>query len=164
VFNLQGSEIVVILLLALVILGPEKLPDAIRRFTQTYAELKKMGSGFQSELKNALDEPMREMRETGDRLREAVDPARYVVTPPAETAQPVAEPGAESVAEPVAESVAEPGAESVAEPAADRPVDTPVDTAGGDPVVEEPSPNGSLDEPADPGSTTVATPGDPPAR
>ncbi len=55
-FNLQGSEIIVILLLALVVLGPEKLPEAVRKFTQTYSELKKMSSGFQSELKSALDE------------------------------------------------------------------------------------------------------------
>ncbi len=73
-FNLQGSEIIVILLLALVVLGPEKLPDAVRRFTKTYNELKKMGSGFQSELKSALDEPMREMRETADMIRDAADP------------------------------------------------------------------------------------------
>lgn len=72
-FNLQGSEIIVILLLALVILGPEKLPDAIRRFSRTYAELKKMGSGFQDELKTALDEPMREMRETADLIRDSAD-------------------------------------------------------------------------------------------
>ncbi len=77
-FNLQGSEIIVILLLALVVLGPEKLPDAIRKFSQTYGELKKMGSGFQSELKSALDEPMREMRETADLVKQAADPARMV--------------------------------------------------------------------------------------
>ena len=53
-FNLQGSEIIVILLIALVVLGPEKLPDAVRRFMQTYNELKKMGSGFQSEIKQRL--------------------------------------------------------------------------------------------------------------
>ena len=75
-FNLQGSEIIVILLLALVVLGPEKLPDAIRKFSQTYGELKKMGTGFQSELKSALDEPMREMRETADLVKKAADPAR----------------------------------------------------------------------------------------
>ncbi len=75
-FNLQGSEIIVILLLALVVLGPEKLPDAIRKFSQTYGELKKMGNGFQSELKSALDEPMREMRETADLVKNAADPAR----------------------------------------------------------------------------------------
>jgi sec-independent protein translocase protein TatB len=74
VFNLQGSEIIVILLLALVVLGPEKLPDAVRKFTQTYNELKKMSTGFQSELKSALDEPMREMRETAKLVSEAVDP------------------------------------------------------------------------------------------
>ena len=75
-FNLQGSEIIVILLLALVVLGPEKLPDAIRRFSRTYAELKKMGNGFQSELKSALDEPMREMRETANAVRDAADPKK----------------------------------------------------------------------------------------
>jgi len=73
VFNLQGSEIIVILLLALVVLGPEKLPDAIRKFSQTYSELKKMGTGFQSEIKSALDEPMREMRDTANLLRDSVD-------------------------------------------------------------------------------------------
>jgi len=75
VFNLQGSEIIVILLLALVVLGPEKLPDAIRKFSQTYGELKKMGNGFQSELKSAIDEPMREMRETAEVVKRAADPA-----------------------------------------------------------------------------------------
>jgi sec-independent protein translocase protein TatB len=143
VFNLQGSEIVVILLLALVILGPEKLPDAIRKFTQTYAELKKMGSGFQSELKNALDEPMREMRETGERLRDAVDPSRYVVTPPGEVAEPM-------VAEPVTEPVVEPAPDVV--PDADVP------------VADVPAADMPDEAPGDPGSTTVATPGDPPTR
>lgn len=75
-FNLQGSEIIVILLLALVVLGPEKLPDAIRKFTRTYGELRKMGAGFQSELKSALDEPMREMRETADLVKRSADPKR----------------------------------------------------------------------------------------
>jgi sec-independent protein translocase protein TatB len=73
VFNLSGSELVFLLLLALIVLGPEKLPEAVRRFGKTYAELKKMSSGFQNELRSALDEPMREMRETADALRKAVD-------------------------------------------------------------------------------------------
>ena len=70
---MSGTEIVVILLLALVVLGPEKLPDAIRKFGKTYAELKKMGTGFQQEFKSAIDEPMREMRETADLLKKSVD-------------------------------------------------------------------------------------------
>lgn len=75
-FNLQGSEIIVILLLALVVLGPEKLPDAVRRFMQTYHELRKMGQGFQTELKSALDEPMRELRDTANLIKEQADPSR----------------------------------------------------------------------------------------
>lgn len=70
-FNLSGSEIVVILLLALVVLGPEKLPEALRRAGRTYAELKKLSSGFQSEMRGAFEEPVKEMRETADLLRKA---------------------------------------------------------------------------------------------
>ena len=72
-FNLSGSEIIVILLLALVVLGPEKLPDAIRRAGRTYSELKKMGNSFQAEMKSVLDEPMKEMRDTADLLKKSMD-------------------------------------------------------------------------------------------
>jgi sec-independent protein translocase protein TatB len=84
VFNLQGSEIIVILLIALVVLGPERLPDAVRRFMQTYNELRKMGSGFQSEIKSAFDEPMRELRDTAQTVRNAADPAKFLAEAEAE--------------------------------------------------------------------------------
>lgn len=71
-FNLSGSEIVIILLLALIVLGPEKLPDAIRRFGRIYGELRKMGSGFQSEFRTAFEEPLKELRETAQLTRDAV--------------------------------------------------------------------------------------------
>jgi sec-independent protein translocase protein TatB len=72
VFNLSGSEIVVIVLLALIVLGPEKLPEAIRRFGRVYGELKRMSTGFQSEFRNAFDEPIREFRETAQLTKDAV--------------------------------------------------------------------------------------------
>lgn len=75
-FNLQGSEIIFILLIALVVLGPEKLPGAIRRVTSVYAELRKMSTGFQNEFKSALDEPIREMKSTADLVKNAADPKR----------------------------------------------------------------------------------------
>lgn len=71
-FNLSGSEIVVILLLALIVLGPEKLPEAIRKFGRVYSEIRKISNGFQSEFKNAFDEPMKELRETAQLTRDAV--------------------------------------------------------------------------------------------
>ena len=72
-FNLSGSEIVFLLLIALIVLGPEKLPEAVRKFGKVYAEAKKMSTGFQSELKSALDEPMREMRETAEAFKKAAN-------------------------------------------------------------------------------------------
>ena len=83
-FNLQGSEIIVILLIALVVLGPERLPDAVRRFMQTYNELKKMGAGFQSEIKTAFEEPLKEMRETATVVRDAADPNKLMAEAEAE--------------------------------------------------------------------------------
>ena len=72
-FNLSGSEIVFLLLIALIVLGPEKLPEAVRKFGKVYAEIKKMSTGFQSELRSALDEPMREMRETAEAIKQDAD-------------------------------------------------------------------------------------------
>jgi sec-independent protein translocase protein TatB len=69
VFNVSGTEIMVILLVALVVLGPDKLPDAIRRVGRVYGELRRMSNGFQSELRDAFDEPIREMRSTMDVAR-----------------------------------------------------------------------------------------------
>ncbi|MCU1503899.1 MAG: tatB, partial [Ilumatobacteraceae bacterium] len=72
-FNLSGSETIFLLLIALVVLGPEKLPEAVRRFGKAYGEFKKMTTGFQSELRSALDEPMKEMRETAEQLRKSAN-------------------------------------------------------------------------------------------
>ncbi len=148
-FNLQGSEIIVILLLALVVLGPEKLPDAVRKFTQTYSELKKMSTGFQSELKSALDEPMRELRETANLVRDAADPKKLMAE--AEAEQRVLD-DADAVNDRVGDRLADPTVAS----------DWAAPTAG----TADPSRNG--DSPfqplADPGSDQVATPGDPPEQ
>jgi sec-independent protein translocase protein TatB len=73
VFNIQGSEMIFLLLVALIILGPEKLPDAIRKFGRAYSEFKKMANGFQGEIRQALDEPMRELKDTADMMRSAVN-------------------------------------------------------------------------------------------
>jgi sec-independent protein translocase protein TatB len=62
VFNVTGGELLIILLVALVVLGPEKLPDAVRKAGRLYGELRRMSSGFQAELRDALDEPTREIR------------------------------------------------------------------------------------------------------
>lgn len=72
-FNLQGSELLIILLLALVVLGPEKLPEAMRKLGEFVGQMKKMSAGFQQEFKSAVDDPMREVRDTASLLRDSVD-------------------------------------------------------------------------------------------
>jgi len=86
VFNVTGGELVIILLVALIVLGPEKLPDAIRKVGRVYGELRRMSAGFQSELKDALDEPMREMRDTMNTVKSGFNFGDDGDTPPTATA------------------------------------------------------------------------------
>lgn len=72
-FNLTGSELIVIVLLGLVVLGPEKLPGAIRRVGRLYLELKRLSSGFQEEFRTAFEEPIRELRSTADSLKSSIE-------------------------------------------------------------------------------------------
>jgi Tat protein translocase TatB subunit len=55
VFNVGGGEILVILVVALIVLGPAQLPKAARQVGQAMSELKRISTGFQQELTNALE-------------------------------------------------------------------------------------------------------------
>ncbi len=54
-FNVGGPEVLVILVVALIVLGPQKLPKAVRSVGNVMAELRRMSSGFQEEIRSALD-------------------------------------------------------------------------------------------------------------
>lgn len=47
-----------ILLVALLVLGPTKLPEAARQVGRAMAEVKRLSSGFQTELRDAMQEPV----------------------------------------------------------------------------------------------------------
>jgi sec-independent protein translocase protein TatB len=99
VFNLPtGGEFIIILLVALLVLGPEKLPDAVRKFGRMYGELRRMANGFTSELRDALDEPGDGFKEMKDgfiaplrSLKETADEARRGFLAAAD--EPVIKPG-----------------------------------------------------------------------
>ena len=63
----------VIALIALIVLGPQRLPSAARQIGKTMGELRRMSSGFQQELRGALHEaesepsPRRDVLGTGTR-------------------------------------------------------------------------------------------------
>jgi sec-independent protein translocase protein TatB len=54
-FNVGGPEILVIFIVALVVLGPQQLPKAMRTFGSVMAEVRKVSTSFQAEMRNAMD-------------------------------------------------------------------------------------------------------------
>ena len=57
-FNIGPAEAVVIFLVALLVLGPNKLPEAARQMGRMAAELRRLSSGFQDEMREAMREPL----------------------------------------------------------------------------------------------------------
>ena len=68
-FNLSGSEIVFLLLIGLVVLGPEKLPDAMRKFGRVYTDIKNVASGVKSDLRTGFDDPLQEIKNTAEEAK-----------------------------------------------------------------------------------------------
>lgn len=56
--NLGWAEVAVVVVMALVVLGPDKLPSAARQIGSVVRQFRKISTGFQQELQNALDEPI----------------------------------------------------------------------------------------------------------
>lgn len=63
-FNFSGSEVIFLLILGLVVLGPEKLPGVLRKAGRLYGEFKRVTSDAQSEMRRAFAEPIRDIQET----------------------------------------------------------------------------------------------------
>lgn len=55
-FNVSGPEFLIVLVVALIVLGPDKLPDALRKAGRLFAEVRRITSGLQDELRDALNE------------------------------------------------------------------------------------------------------------
>ena len=75
--SIGPSEVLVVLLVALIVLGPNRLPDAARSLGRAVAELRRMSAGFQEEMRGAFEEATC-----------AADPPRAdVLAPAGETAE-----------------------------------------------------------------------------
>jgi sec-independent protein translocase protein TatB len=62
VFNLSGTELVFIAVLGLIVLGPEKLPGAMRKAGKIYREFRSITSNVQREVNKVMEEPIRQVK------------------------------------------------------------------------------------------------------
>jgi sec-independent protein translocase protein TatB len=59
-FNVGTGELMLIMVLALIVLGPDKLPNAARQAGRYLAEFRRISGGFQNEFRRAMDSAMAE--------------------------------------------------------------------------------------------------------
>jgi sec-independent protein translocase protein TatB len=55
--NIGSGEVLVILLLGLLVLGPERLPEFAKKIGSFLKEAKRMSRSFQEELRSAVEDP-----------------------------------------------------------------------------------------------------------
>jgi Tat protein translocase TatB subunit len=105
-FNFSGSEIIFLLILGLVVLGPEKLPPVLRKMGQLYGQFKKITGDAQSEFRGAFAEPLRDMQNATNEYKTVFTDAsklvqKQVIDTTAVFTQSAAQEQQESVVEPL---------------------------------------------------------------
>ena len=55
-FNVGPAEVLIILVVALLVLGPKKLPEAARQIGKAMSEFRRVTSGLQDEVRHVLDD------------------------------------------------------------------------------------------------------------
>ena len=56
--SIGAPEILVILVVALLVLGPNRLPEAARQVGRAMAEMRRISAGFQAEMRDAMQTPV----------------------------------------------------------------------------------------------------------
>src|ERR1041385_8668934 len=62
--NLGTPELFVVLIVALLVLGPTRLPDAARSIGRAVSEFRRVTGGFQAEVRDAMTQLEREVKST----------------------------------------------------------------------------------------------------
>ncbi len=83
--SLGPAEILVILVVALIVLGPKRLPEAGRQVGKAIAEVRRWSQGFQDEIRSVVD--IDSSRPTYSQPEPGYDPGPIPIVP-AETAPP----------------------------------------------------------------------------
>jgi sec-independent protein translocase protein TatB len=59
VFNISPEKLLLLLILALVVLGPQRLPDAARTVGKAIARFRQLSNALQDDVRGALHEPIK---------------------------------------------------------------------------------------------------------
>ncbi len=125
-FNVTGGELIIILAVALVVLGPERIPEVARSAGRMINKIKTMTEGFSSGVSDVMDDPamkpFKELTELAANPRQKL--AQYALEAEAEE-RAKKEAARQAADEPVSTELAEPeleaevDSEQVAEPEAE---------------------------------------------
>jgi sec-independent protein translocase protein TatB len=78
-FDIGWSEILVIAVVALVVIGPKELPGVIRGIGQTVAKLRRMAAEFQGQFNEALREAeLTDLKKSVDDIRSIANPLQTI--------------------------------------------------------------------------------------
>ena len=70
-FNIGGGELLVIILVIVIFIGPSKLPEVANSLGRLSATIRRFNQSFQDEIRNSFDDPIEEAaRERGKELLE----------------------------------------------------------------------------------------------
>jgi sec-independent protein translocase protein TatB len=92
-FDIGASELLVVGVVALVVIGPKELPGVLRTVGKTIANIRKMAGEFQTQFSDAMreaemEEARKKVSELGDSVKSALDtdtpPVATAATPPSE--------------------------------------------------------------------------------
>jgi sec-independent protein translocase protein TatB len=174
-FNIGPGELMAIAAVALIVLGPQRLPQAMRQVGKFVGELRRISGGFQDELRRAIDES-----DVGDEVDDepeyravaieatTTDNAQPAVAAPADAPSDDASPADATVA-----TEAEDEGQPVDAPSADAPSDAGAEPSDADEVDveavalagdkrDQPEGGPSEDEDEDDEPETMVLPSDPP--
>lgn len=74
--NLGFGEIIMIVVFALVVIGPNRLPQAGRQLGKALAEFRRVSSGVRQDLEDALD--VSDLKDTVNEFRNVMDPRKLL--------------------------------------------------------------------------------------